>query len=120
MALEYAKTFQELIVWQKAHYLVLDIYKLTAEFPKSEVFGLTSQMRRSSVSIAANIAEGFGKKGKPDKARFFNIAQGSLEETNYYLILAQDLGYGNTETLQDKLNQVRKLLIAYSKKILTP
>jgi four helix bundle protein len=114
-----SKTFQQLVVWQKAHALVLEIYKITADFPKAELFGITSQLRRSSISIAANIAEGFGKKGKPDKARFFNIAQGSLEETDYYLILVKDLGYTETGHLQEKLNEIRKLLIAYTNKILT-
>jgi four helix bundle protein len=73
------KTFTDLIVWQKAHEFVLDIYKYTESFPKAEIYGLTSQFRRAAISIAANIAEGFGKRGKADKARFYNIAQGSLE-----------------------------------------
>ena len=81
-----AKTFEDLIVWQKAHQFVLEIYKLTSDFPGYELYGLTSQMRRAAVSIAANIAEGFGKRGKADKVRFLNIAQGSLEESRYYLI----------------------------------
>jgi four helix bundle protein len=85
---EATKTFRELLFWQKAHTLVLEIYKLTEDFPKLELFGLTSQIRRSAVSIAANIAEGYKKKNNLDKARFFNISQGSLEETLYYLILA--------------------------------
>lgn len=99
--IESSKKFQDLIVWQKSNVIVLDIYRMTSEFPKSELFGLSSQIRRSSISIAANIAEGFGKKGKPDKARYFNIAQGSLEETNYYLILVKDLGYADTIILQE-------------------
>jgi four helix bundle protein len=91
-----ARTFEDLIVWQKAHQFVLEVYQLTADFPKSEIYGLTSQFRRASVSIPANIAEGFKKKGDLDKVRFMNIAQASLEECRYYLILTQDLGYGNT------------------------
>jgi four helix bundle protein len=75
-----AKSFQDLIVWQKAHQFVLSAYLFSEEFPKTEIYGLTSQLRRSAVSIPANIAEGFKKKTKPDKARFMNIAQGSLEE----------------------------------------
>lgn len=83
--------FEELIVWQKAHALVLEIYKLSKDFPKEETYGITSQVRRSSVSIAANISEGYRKKGKADKLRFLNIAEGSLDETKYYLILIRDL-----------------------------
>ena len=80
-----AKTFQDLIVWKKAHQYVLNVYKMTAEFPRSELYGLTSQFRRAAVSIPANIAEGFKKRGKADKVRFMNIAQGSLEESKYYM-----------------------------------
>jgi four helix bundle protein len=80
------------LVWQKAHQLALAIYRLTASFPKQEMFGLTCQMQRAAVSVAANIAEGFKRRGKPDKARLLNIAQGSLEESRYYLIQAEDLG----------------------------
>ena len=79
-----AKSFKDLVVWQKAHKFVLDIYKITKCFPKEEMYGLTSQMWRASVSIPANIAEGFKKKGKADKLRFYNIAQGSIEEMKYF------------------------------------
>jgi len=78
-----AKSFQDLIVWQKAHRFVLSIYKLTGNFPKSELFGLTAQMRRAATSVPANIAEGFKKRGRADKVRIWNIAQGSLEESMY-------------------------------------
>ncbi len=78
-----AKIFQDLIVRQKAHQFVLSTYLFSNNFPKSEIYGLTSQIRRASISIPANIAEGFKKKTKPDKARFMNIAQGSLEECRY-------------------------------------
>lgn len=81
------------------------------------MFGLTSQLRRAIVSVAANIAEGFKKKGKPDKMRFLNIAQGSLEECRYYFILANDLNYGNPIILVEKLIEVSKLLDAYIKAI---
>lgn len=113
------KTFQELIVWQKAHQFVLLVYKFTESFPKSEVYGLTSQFRRAAVSIAANIAEGYKKKGKADKARFFNISQGSIEECQYYLILASDLGFGNTSDLQNLLDEVSKMAESYTNKILS-
>ena len=115
---ESAKKFQDLIMWQKAHGFVLLIYRLTGSFPKSEVFGLSSQLRRSAVSIAANIAEGFKKRGAADKGRFLNIAQGSLEESRYYLILAEDLGYGECSEIQAVLTEVSKLLEAYSQAIL--
>jgi four helix bundle protein len=84
-----AKTFEDLVVWQKAHQFVLSVYRLSRTFPPSETYGLSSQFRRAAVSIAANIAEGFRKRGKADKLRFLNIAQGSTEESRYYLILAE-------------------------------
>jgi four helix bundle protein len=80
---------------------------------------LTSQLRRAAVSIPANIAEGFKKRGRPDKGRFLNIAQGSLEECRYYLILAKDLNYGDTTDLNVKLVEVSKILASYTAKILT-
>jgi len=107
-----------LIVWQKAHQFVLGVYPFTATFPKEEKYGLAIQLRRAAVSIAANIAEGFRKRGKPDKARFMNTAEGSIEECRYYLILAQDLGYGNTQGLMESLEGVSRLLDSYSKAIL--
>jgi len=115
-----AKSFQDLIVWQKAHDLVLEIYRLTRMFPKEETYGLTSQLRRAAVSLPANIAEGFKKRGRNDKARFLNIAQGSLEETRYYLLLTRDLDYGPVALHQEKLVEVSKLLDAYMTTILTP
>ncbi len=81
-----AREFQDLVVWQKAHQFVLSIYRISTLFPKNELYGLTSQIRRAAVSIPANIVEGFKKRRKPDKARYMNIAQGSLEECRYYLI----------------------------------
>src|SRR6185436_18213321 len=99
------KGFRKLIVWQRAHQLSFMIYKLTEKFPKSEVYGLASQLRRAAVSVPANIAEGFRKRGKPDKARFMNIAQGSLEECRYYLILAQDLGYGSNDSFMRQIEE---------------
>lgn len=75
-----AKTFKDLIVWQKAHEFVLAVYKYTNKFPNQELYGLTSQFRRAAVSTAANLAEGFKKRGRKNKARFLNISHGSLEE----------------------------------------
>lgn len=113
-----ARTFQDLIVWQKAHRFALGVYRFTEGFPKTELYGLTSQLRRAAVSIAANIAEGFKKAGRADKLRFMNIAQGSVEEWRYYLILANDLGYGKTAELVALLEEVSKLLDAYAGAIL--
>lgn len=87
------KAFRKLIVWQKAHLLVLLVYKLLEKFPKSETFGLSSQLRRAAVSVPANIAEGYGSGGQGQFGRYLNISQGSLAEVEYYLILAQDLKY---------------------------
>jgi four helix bundle protein len=112
-----AKHFQDLIVRQKAHEFCLLIYRYSESFPKNELYGLTSQVRRSAVSVPSNIAEGFKKKTKPDKVRFLNVAQGSLEECRYYLILAKDLD-GETSKLMEKLEEVSKLLEAYLSSIL--
>ena len=108
------KTFRDVIGWQKAHAFVLDVYHLSEAFPKSELYGLTSQLRRAAVSIPANFAEGFKKRGKADKLRYYNIAQGSIEECHYYLILAQDLRYAETSVLTYQLNGVARLLEAYA------
>ena len=87
------KRFQDLMVWQMAHRLVLDVYRITRSFPAAERYGLTSQFQRAAVSVPANIAEGFKRLGKADKIRFYNIAEASLEEVKYYFILAKDLNY---------------------------
>lgn len=115
-----ARTFRDLVVWQKAHQFVLSVYSFTGTFPRQETYGMAAQMRRAAVSIPANIAEGFRKRTKKDKVRFMNIAEGSLEESRYYLILAQDLGYGETDSLMKSLEEVSRLLNAYAKAILTP
>ena len=112
MKLPTAKTFQDLIVWQKAHQFVLAVYKLTTTFPQNELYGLTSQLRRAAVSISANIAEGFRKRGKADKARFMNIAQGSVDECRYYLLLAKDLNYGHKQEMESLIEEVSKMLHA--------
>jgi four helix bundle protein len=113
-----ARTFLDLIVWQKAHLFVLSVYRFRDNFPGREIYGLTLQLRRAAVSIAANIAEGFKKKTRMEKLRFMNIAQGSIEECRYYLILAQDLSYGNGQESMSLLEETSKLLEAYSKSIL--
>src|ERR1044072_1624463 len=94
-----SRSFEEVDLWKKAHVWVLDIYRFTESFPKHELFGLTSQLRRAAVSVHGNCAEGFKKTGRADKVRFYNIAQGSLEESRYYLILARDLNYGDSKAL---------------------
>jgi four helix bundle protein len=113
-----ARTFQDLLVWQKAHEFVLGMYALTTDFPKQETYGLSLQMRRAAVSIPANIAEGFRRRGKADKARFMNMAEGSVEECRYFLILVKDLGYRDTERLASSLEEVSRLLNAYAAAIL--
>lgn len=109
-------TFENLVVWQRAHQFVLFVYKLTRNFPDDERFGLSSQFRRAAVSITANIAEGNKKLSKADKLRFFNISQGSLEECRNYIILAHDLGYiddrSNNE-MRDMIEEVSRMLNAY-------
>ena len=112
-----AKSFKELIVWQKAHQLVLNLYKATKHFPKEEMYGLTSQLRRSSVSVAANIAEGFKKKGIADKLKYMNTPQGSLSESDYHLLLANDLEYFDTNGLLNDVDEVGRLLESYMKGI---
>jgi len=114
--MEKTKTFEELLVWKSAHEFVLNAYKVTESFPKNEIFGLVSQFRRAAVSIAANIAEGYKKKGKADKLRFFNISQGSLEECRYYILLGKDLNYYTNDVytgLLEKIEQTSRLLNSY-------
>src|SRR5437773_12165567 len=109
-----ATRFEDVEVWKKAHTWVLAIYRFSALFPKHELFGLVSQLRRAAVSIPANFAEGFKKRGLADKVRFYNIAQGSLEECRYCLILSRDLGYGDSTELIANLTEVSRMLEAYS------
>lgn len=112
-----AKTFKDLIVWQKAHQFVLNTYKYTHTFPSFERYGLASQLKRAAISIPANIAEGFKKRSKKDTIRFLNISHASLEECRYYLILAKDLNYGNSDHLNELLEEVSRLLDGYYKAI---
>ena len=106
-----AQRFQDLQVWQKAHHLVLGIYRITRTFPDNERYGLVSQMRRAAVSVAANIAEGFKRRGQADKIRFYNISETSLEEVKYYLILSRDLGYtADNETLMTEAETISRML----------
>ena len=104
-----ATRFEDLVVWQKTHQFVLVAYCLTRTFPRSETYGLSCQLRRAAVSIAANIAEGFKKRGTADKLRFSNITHGSVEESRTYLILAKDLRYGDVSEFRLLLEEVSKL-----------
>ena len=115
------KRFQDLVAWQKAHAFVLAIYQLSSHFPAHECFGLCSQFQRAAVSIPANIAEGYRKLGIADKLRFLNIAQGSLEECRYYVLLSKDLGYidiNTYETMAIQIEEVSKVLNGYCRGIL--
>ena len=110
-------SFKNLLVWQKAHEFVMEVYKVTKDFPKDELYGLTSQFRRAAVSIPANIAEGYIRKGEKDKLRFCNISQGFLEEYRYYIILANDLSYIQNYEIDKLLEEISKMLVAYMSKI---
>ena len=117
---EPARTFEDLIVWQKAHAFVIGVYRLTASFPREETYGFTSQLRRAAVSVPANIAEGFRRRGRPDKARLMNVAEGSLDEARYYLRLARDLAYTSDTTLSQNADEVSRLLGSYARTLLAP
>lgn len=104
-------SFEQLEVWQEAHALVLNIYRLTSVLTRDERYSLVPQMRRSAISVPANIAEGFKRRSLKDKCHFYNISQGSLEELRYYLLLCRDLGYEfDYGPLNAKANQVGKML----------
>ena len=103
--------FRQLEAWQEAHKLVLMVYQVTKGFPGDERFGLVSQMRRAAVSVPANIAEGFKRRGIRDKIHFYNISEGSLEELKYFFILSEDLGYvSSKDDLMSQSETVGRLL----------
>lgn len=109
------RSFRELKVWEKAHRLTLDAYSATAGFPRSEIFGLTGQIRRSASSVPANIAEGCGRGGG-DLARFCRIAAGSASELQYHLLLARDLGYLDEQSyavLEQQTTEVERMLAGF-------
>jgi four helix bundle protein len=116
-----AHTFKNILVWQKAHELVLEIYKASQEFPATERFGLSSQLRRLAASVATNIVEGYKRRSDRDFAHFLNMADGSLEETKYHLLLARDLkyldenSYGRLLILAD---EVGRMLSGFQKKLI--
>lgn len=112
--------FRKLTVWQKAHRLTLDVYKFTGTFPQSELYGLTSQMRRCCVSIGSNIAEGCGRSGEMEKARFLRIAKGSTSELEYQVLVSRDLGYLKPEIGNEMLQRVQevgRMLSSLSEKV---
>ena len=108
-----SQSFRDLFVWQRAHAFALAIYRATEACPRHELFALTSQLRRAAASVPANIVEGFRKRTSSDKVRFYNTAQASADECLYHLILAHDLGYTDTTTLQADLEEVARLLSGY-------
>lgn len=114
------KDFRELKVWQKAHALALSVYRRTAQFPSSEMYGITSQTRRAASSIPANIAEGCGRDGDKELARFLHIAMGSASELEYHILLAMDLEYlkqmDHTD-LNNEVVEVKRMLAALIHKL---
>lgn len=116
------QNYKELKVWEKAHDFTLKIYEATKIFPKEEIYSLTNQLRRAASSIPANIAEGCGKKSQLDFANFLNIALGSANEAEYYVILSKDLKYLSADTYEELLkiiNEVKAMLIALINKVRT-
>jgi four helix bundle protein len=114
------KDFRQLKVWDKAHGMALFLYRLTVGFPKHELFGLTSQIRRCGSSIPANIAEGCGRVGNSKFHRFLQISCGSSNELEYHLLLAKDLGYvcdADYQSAQEKLAELKKMLVALTRKV---
>ena len=114
------RDFREIKVWEKAHVLTLEVYKASSRFPREETYGLTSQLRRSSSSIPANIAEGFGRGGNAELARFLQIGMGSACELEYHVLLAKDLDFltlNRYEHLQERVVEVKRMLGALLSKV---
>jgi four helix bundle protein len=114
------KNFRDLQVWQKAHALTLEVYEYTSSFPESERYGLTSQLRRSTASVGANIAEGCGRSSDADLKRFLHVSMGSACETEYHLLLAYDLGFLAEATftrLTSNIQEVKRMLAAFIAKL---
>ena len=114
------KEFRRLTVWEKAHALTLAIYRATATFPREETYGISSQMRRCSASVAANIAEGCGRTGNGDFHRFLNMAAGSCSELEYFLLLSRDLGFLSSEiyeSLSESCREVQRMLASLLRKV---
>ena len=116
------KTFRDLIAWQKAHRMVLEIYRQTKSFPAEEKYGLISQIRRSASSVATNIVEGFKRRSDKEYSYFLNISEGSLEETKYHMILSRDLGYirdNEFSAVEDLCDEVGRLLCGLRRKVVS-
>jgi four helix bundle protein len=114
------RDFRNLAVWQRAHQLTIAIYTATKEFPREELYGLTSQIRRASSSIPANIAEGCGRSGQAEFARFLTIAMGSASELEYHLLLAHDLNYISLAFYNELVNElyaIKRMLVTLTKKL---
>jgi len=114
------RDFKDLKVWRLSHELTLDVYRITKDFPRDEMFGITSQIRRSSLSIPANIAEGSGRKSDRELLRFLQIARGSASELEYHLILARDLGYmknGEFGLLAARLVAIQRMLTSFAQAV---
>jgi four helix bundle protein len=114
------KDFKKQKVWQRSHQLTLDIYKVTANFPREELYGLTNQIRRSCASIPANIAEGCGRNSEADFSRFLQIAMGSAAELEYHLLLSRDLGTldeVNYNRLSQETIEIKQMLTSFIKKL---
>jgi four helix bundle protein len=114
------KDFRKIVAWQKAHQMVLAVYRATATFPKAELYGLTSQLRRASTSVPANIAEGCGRRGEAELARFCDISLGSASEVQYHLLLARDLNFLQTdeyEALDQAVTEVKRMLTGFVQKL---
>jgi len=110
------KSYRDLRVWQQAITLSVDCYKITEDMPKTELYGLTSQIRRASVSVAANIAEGYGRDNTGNFVQFLRISQGSLKELETHFIIASRIGYlefGKVESLLERCEEVGKMLRSY-------
>lgn len=116
------QNYKELKVWEKAHLLTIEVYKATQSFPKEEIYSLTNQLRRACYSIPSNIAEGCGKKTQLDLANFLQIALGSANEAEYFLLLSKDLNYINNEAyvvLDKAINEIKAMLIGLISKVRT-
>lgn len=114
------KNFRDLQVWQKAHVLTLNSYKATSQFPRGELYGLVSQIRRCSASIGANIAEGCGRRGNGEFHRFLQIASGSASELEYHFLLSRDLGFitaNDYSGLNDAVVELKRMLSSLSRKV---
>jgi four helix bundle protein len=114
------RDFRKLQVWQKAHQLTLAVYKVTAHFPRTEMYGMVSQMRRAAVSIPTNIAEGCGREGEAELGRFMQIAMGSASELEYQVLLAKDLGllgHNEHEQLSEGTSEIKRMLTSFFRKL---